>query len=176
MATNLVNVALVNFEVYDSSSNRYMGIADIELPEMNFVTAELQGAGLLGKTDMPIIGSLESISLKINWRVLDISPIELLANKEHTLTIYGAMQDYDAGDGTISVKPVKIECNGLTKTSSLGKFETAAKTETTTEIALNYLKITVDDDVKLEFDRFNYIYTVGDYDYLEKTREALGFD
>lgn len=174
MSTNPVNVALINFEVYDSSSNRYMGVADIELPEMSFMTAELQGAGLLGKTDMPIMGSLESISLKINWRVLDTSPIELLANKEHTLTIYGAMQDYDAGTGAISVKSVKIECKGLVKTSSLGKFETAAKTETTTEIALNYLQITVDDNVKIEFDRFNYKYKVGSDDYLDKTRKALG--
>ena len=175
MAVNIPS-ALINFEVYDSESKRLLGSSDIELPEISFMTAELQGAGVLGKTEHPIMGAVENLTLKITWRVLDGASIKLLANQTQDLMICGAVQVHNATKGTMGVKAVKVECSGLIKSSSLGKFEGAAKTDTTTELNLDYLKITIDSTEVLEFDRFNYKYTVGAYDYLDKVRDALGFD
>lgn len=164
---------LINYEVYVDST-RYLGHADVELPEINFSTAEINGAGIAGKSDVPVTGFTESLELKINWRTLVKRPLVLLKPTAQKLSIRGAMQGFDSKNGVVKITAVKVDVIGRVKSTSLGKFSPANQTESNTTLLLDYLKISIDGNEVVEIDRYNFKYIVDGVDYLSDVRSALG--
>ena len=50
---------LVQFYVFDSD-NLMIGVADLTLPDLSYMSETVKGAGIGGEIDLPIIGSLQS--------------------------------------------------------------------------------------------------------------------
>ena len=57
---------------------------------------------------------------------------------------------------------------------TLGKFERASETESESTLNLDYIKIEVGGKEILEYDKFNFFFTVNGVDYLAGTRTAIG--
>ena len=174
--TNVVRLNLINYEVYDETdgSERLLGTASVDLPEIEFMSADLKGAGIAGELNFPIIGHTNSLSCTLHWMSIHSDLTKLSAPGSHIVTLRGALQRYDAGLGTIEVSPVKITFRTLPSKATLGKFEPGEMTESENEFSINYLKMTVDGVELLEIDKLNYVYRVNGTDYLADTREALG--
>ena len=165
---------LINFEVYDGESNRQLGLANVELPELTFMTTEINGTGMAGKIEAPILGHFESFEIKLVWRTIFDKPLKFMEQRSVMISLRGAMQDYDSALGTLKVTPVRIDARVQPKGLTLGKLEPGEQTETENLFACDYLKITVDDKMMLEFDLFNYVYRTGVLDQLADVRAALG--
>lgn len=174
--TNLIRGNLQNFEVYDETdgSDLFLGIADVELPELEPLKTDLKGAGILGEVSSPVVGHFSDLTIGFNWRTIHRDLTELSAPYGHKITTRGAIQNYDAGTNQMVVSPVKITVNGLPSKTELGKFEPGETTESKTELTVTYLKIDVDGVTIFELDKYNYKYVVNGVDYLAATREAVG--
>ena len=174
MATiNLVRDKLVNFEVF-KEGDRWLGMADVTLPDIGYKTATLSGAGIGGEIDMPTPSQTESMQLEINWRTINGDVTELLQPRAHDLELRGANEHYDAGTGELKYESVKINVRGLPVSGGLGTLKPADHTESKNTLELLYLKITIDGEKKVEIDKLNYIHFVNGTDFAEPIRNALG--
>jgi P2 family phage contractile tail tube protein len=168
-----VRAQLVNYEIFDGDGTRLLGTSTIDLPELNSLTAEIAGAGIAGKIDMPTVGMLESLTVTLNWRSINPDFVDFSVQRAVDLLCYGAAELYDHAEGELNVEQIKISIRGIPKKGTLGKFEPATTTDTKNEIEVIYMKIEVAGEEIIEFDKVNYTFVVNGIDYLADTREAL---
>ena len=173
MAINNINEQTINYEVF-VEGNRALGTASVDLPEINYLTSEIKGAGVAGQLDVPTLGHLESMEMTLHWRSIFERPTNLLAQNAIMLSLRGAMQLYDAATGILKALPVRIDARCLSAGLTLGKLEPSEQTDTESTFKIDYLKITIDGRKEFEHDAFNYIHEVDGTDYLAGVREALG--
>ncbi len=173
MATNAIPEKLIAFRVYLDSVD-LLGVADVDLPDIEFMTESVSGAGIAGELDSPVLAHTQSMTLALNWRTITDNAAALAAPKGHHLDLRGSIQYHDAGEGRLVPKPVKLVVKGLPKKLGLGKLETGKAMETATELEVYYLKLTIDGEDRLEIDKLNYKFVVNDTDYLEAVNQHLG--
>lgn len=167
-------ISLINFECYNAG-NRLLGLATIDLPDIESMTAEISGAGIGGKIDWPVRGMFENIATTLHFRVVyEGSGQYLSQGSGHMMSLRGASEEYDASSGERKVMPIKIDLRGHSSKLGLGKLEPGTDMESELEITLDYLKVTIDGKEVLELDKFNYIYSVNGVDFLSDVRDALG--
>lgn len=169
----IVNETVVNFEIYELG-NRLLGMASIDLPEINFNTSEVSGAGVNGTLDVPVTGSTESLELTLKWRTLYKDPVRYMRHNVINLSARAALQNYDSGKGKVKISPLKIDFRGRLKGVTPGSLKPAEQMESETKIECDYLKITVDGKVTCEIDKYNYRYEVNGVDFMSDVRRALG--
>ncbi len=164
---------LISYKIYNESKEM-LGIAEITLPELSFMSESLKGAGIAGEMELPTLGHFQSFTFTINWNVIESENIKLLAPKTYHFDCRGSRQSHDTGTGIIQEGPIKILLRGIPKKVSLGKLDPAAKTDTSAEFEAVYIKIWIDEKEVVEIDKFNFICKINGVDYLEKVRKNLG--
>lgn len=170
---NVLRSNLIIYEVYYGTS-RLMGTSTIDLPELNYINAEVSGAGIAGDFNMVSPGMLDNLEMTLHWRTIHGDLSKLFAFKAHTLTLRGAMNNYETSRGTLSQPAIKIVVRGLPQKMTLGKFERASETESESTLNLDYIKITVGKKAIFEYDKMNFVFKVNGVDYLENTKTAIG--
>ena len=151
-----------------------VGVADITLPKISYMTDTVSGAGLAGEIETPTMGQLSSMEFGINWRTINKSLIRLAAPDFHSLEFRGAQQVLDKEHEELTIESVRVVVRGLPKETDLGKGQTAAKTDSATTLECTYLKVEVDGDTVVEIDKLNGICLISGTDYWCAIREALG--
>lgn len=163
---------LINFKIYKDGNN--VAVADIELPNIEYMTETLSGAGIAGETETPSIGQLSSMTTTLNFRTLYAGMSDFIAPQGTMIDCRGSIQEYDNSTGKIIPAPVKVTMMVLPKSTSLGKFEVASATDTSSELEVTYLKLFVNNSLIAEIDKMNFICNIGGKDYLEEVRDHLG--
>jgi P2 family phage contractile tail tube protein len=171
--SNIIPEAGITFSVYYDGED-LIGLAEGEFPNLEAMTAEIQGAGIAGKHEAVILGHFNAMSLSLTWRNTTDAFIKLTHQRTHNLDLYGAQQDYDAGLGEYKEKKVHVFVKAIPKTLNIGKLAVAEMTDTKAEFSVTYLKLEIDDKERIEYDPFNYIFKVDGVDYLAGVRSALG--
>ncbi len=160
------------FQLYENATD-YYGIADIQLPELNQITEEIDGAGVAGKYTSVIIGHLEAMKMTLNMRNPTAIAYQLFTPEEHQLDLRANMQERDHVKGVhnVAVKHV-IKARPLNlKPGKVGMYTTG---DASVEYAVDYFATYIDGKEVLVADPFNYIYRVNGKDYLEDVRKNLG--
>ena len=174
MATvNEIPETLTNFEIYEDGT-RLIGLANVTLPEMNQITSEVSGAGVAGKIEVPVQGHFESMEVTLKWRTIFKTPLTLMKSGGTQLSCRGAMQHYEAAEGTVKIVPVRCDVRARHTSTNLGEFNTGEQTETETKLVCDYVKLLVDDKTIIEYDALNYVYIVNGTDLMSDVRSALG--
>ena len=65
-----VRFANINYEIY-AAGNRFLGNGEVSLPELEFMSVDMSGAGLAGKFSAPIKGFVDSAELEITWHTIN---------------------------------------------------------------------------------------------------------
>lgn len=151
-----------------------VGVADVTLPKISYMTDTISGAGIAGEVETPTIGHLGSIEFGVTWRTINADLINMAAPVIHNIEFRGAQQVINPGDELFTVEPIRIVVRGIPKEVDLGKGQIASKTDSENTLEVIYLKVEVNDKTELEFDKFNYICNIGGTDYYQLIREALG--
>lgn len=170
---NKVPERLINFRVYNDS-NDLLGVATVELPEIEAMSDTVSGAGIAGEVESPILGHYSSMTTTLSWRTIEKAAMTLAAQKSHAVEIRGSQQIYDAANGVYSTVPVRVSMRITPKTVSLGSFEPGATTDTEQEFEVLYLKVFINGKAVLEIDKYNYVAKFGDEDLLQSVRADLG--
>ena len=175
MATsNLMKGFTDNFEVYYDSV-RQLGIVNIDIGDFKPKTVTITGAGILGDFNMPSAPNMENMETTLHWRTITGDLTVLSQDKAHTLTLMSSQRNYDSGTGLLDYQGIKIFFRGLPANLKLGKLEQAASTESDNTFVVDYLKLFMNGQELLEFDRFNYIWKVNGTDHTASIRSNLGY-
>ena len=171
--SNPVPERLINFKVY-TDANNLVGVATVDLPDIEAMTDTVSGAGIAGEVDSPILGHLSSMALTINFRTITDGGLKLTGQKAHQLDFRGSQQIYNAGTGEYSSAPVRVSVRAIPKRTALGSLEVGSTTDTELEFELTYMKVFINNQEMIEVDKYNFKFVVDGVDYLESVREDLG--
>ncbi|UZP67655.1 phage major tail tube protein [Desulfovibrio mangrovi] len=167
---------VIAFSVY-SASKVCLGIVDVELPSVEFMTDTISGAGIAGELESPVIGHTKALGVKLKFRSVTRQTASLLAPVRQQLDLRASVQSraMDKG-GDLVTAPQKIVIGGMVKKHSLGKLETAKAQDCEVELDADYLKLTLDGEDILEVDKFAMVFKVNGTDYLAAVRSDIGME
>lgn len=134
---------LTNFRVY-KDGNQYMGIANADLPQIQFMTTSIKGSGIGGEIDSVVLGHLQSMQTKINFRTPTPESLGLAAPKAHELDFRGSMDYYDNAGGRHKIVALKVWIKGKPKTVPLGKLEPGATMDSEVELEVLAVGVFID--------------------------------
>ena len=164
---------MTGFEVYHEGT-RLLGMATVDLPEFTFKTNTLNGPGIMGDLDFPGLGHTESLEITLHWRTINDDLAIFAEQKAHDITLRGSQQNYDQANKQIASEAVRIDFRGLTKQTSLGKFEHVEQTDSTSVFEVVTLHIYIAGVQKIKYDKVNYICEINGVDYLKDYRSNVG--
>ncbi len=174
MGVNVVPERLTAFRVYLDGTTDMAGVADLQLPSLENMTETVRGAGIAGEYESPTVGHFGSMVLTINWRTVSRDMLKTLRQRAQRFDCRGAFQEYDAGAGEYVIKQCRTVVQGISKKVDIGKHDTGATSDGSTEIEVLYLKVSIDGRTVVELDKLNYICVIDGVDYLRDVRKALG--
>ena len=154
---------LIDFAIFSSGRELY-GYADVTLPDIEFISDTIKGAGIAGEVDLGVLGQTKAMNMSIKWNTIDKDVTDLASQKVHDIEIRGAQQLYDSAKGELVPEAVSVYAKVMPKKIGLGKFEQASKTDTSTEFEIVYFKITVGGKTRTEIDKFNYVCVINGVD------------
>lgn len=149
-------------------------VNDIQLPDIEFGTDTIKGAGILGEIDWPSIYSPGSMTFSINNKMDMQITNSLIAPVLQEFDVRWTGDVFDTNNVRISVDSHKAIIKGLPKKLSPGKVEAGASQDGSNEIEVLYYKKVLNGVTTLEIDKLNHVFRVGDTDYGAQIREALG--
>ncbi len=101
-----MDAGIINFAVYEDGSE-YLGIAKISLPELSNKTLTVNGAGIAGDVDLPVIGHRDAMRITINFLDAPDAAFKLAEQRVHTLDCRVAHEQYDTTASKLAVRGFK---------------------------------------------------------------------
>ena len=166
----------VKYTVYNRNGKVPKRIADtteITLPDLEYLTETLSGAGINGEIDLPTLGQIGAATLSISERSLGENSIEISEPKTQNLELRWAVMALDEATGTVQTVDKKLIFKGLPKKLTLGKLAPNSAEESAIDFEMLYLKYIVRGVVKIEIDKINDVFKVNGVDYNAKISNVL---
>lgn len=172
MAKSNFTEQITGFKLYENENDFY-GIAEVKLPSIAQITADMDGAGVAGKYTSVVKGHVEAMKMTITLRNPTDIAFKLFTPVDHQLDLRVNLQERDSVKGVhdVQMKHV-IKCRPINLDP--GKVANYATGDASAEFAVDYFATFVDGKEKLVVDPFNYIYRIDGVDYLEDVRKNLG--
>lgn len=170
----LIPEKLSNYMLYTDGSRTQTALVDVDLPELQFMTETISGAGIAGEIESITAGHTSHLTLGLNIRALIGEDFTLLEPRAYNLEIKAGIQSFDKTAGKIEQGKLSIFARGIPKTMSLGKVSVGKATDSKKEFAVDYLKVEYDGEEVLEIDKLNMICKIKGVDYLADLRAAMG--
>lgn len=168
-----IDELVVNFAVYEDA-NEYLGMAEASLPDLEYMSEEMSGAGIGGNVEEIIIGHLSAMTATLNFRTVCKSAVRLLEPRVHKIDLRVAQQQTDNRTSGIEVISLKHIMRVKPKKTALGKVAAASTADVSGEYAVSYYAMYMNGKKITEVDPLNFICTINGKDYLEEVRRALG--
>lgn len=170
---NMIVPEVINlFNVY-SDGEKQIGVTnEMTLPEFPGMTATINGAGIAGEYEVPVVGNFQSIKLTIPFRSLIHSSIDFTdPMKVQNLTIRGSLQVTDKGTGVSDYCGMRLVVRGRALSFNPGQLKQGEAMNASVVIECMYLLYEVDSKTLVELDKWNGIYKVNGKDLMEKARK-----
>lgn len=166
----------IKYAIYNRKGKIPKRIADtteVTLPDLEYLTEILTGAGINGEIDMPTLGQIASAVLSIAARALGEHAIEISAPETQHLEIRWAVMEMNEATGAVEPKDKKIIFKGVPKKTALGKLAPNSAEESSVDLEMLYIKYISGGVERIEIDKLNDVYKVNGVDYNEKIRNML---
>jgi uncharacterized protein len=154
--------------------NRFIGMADVTLPNLQNLTDELKGAGLGGAINVPVVGHYQDWSCTMNFHTITKEGVELMRQDGQKIEARAGIQYMDAGTHALSIGAWRFVLGVLPRGFDLGKLEVGTKSSNAVEVAVIYIKGVLDGAEMFELDKINLIARVLGTDYAASIRSAIG--
>ncbi len=160
-----------SFNAYHNGTKLIGVTGSVTLPNLDAITEEVSGAGILGTYETSIPGFYSSMSQEIQFRVLDEDIFSLMNPSELVdLTFRGSVQSTVSSTGALTKNNIRIVERGRLKSFTPGKLELGKQMEASVTLELLYILIEVNGNKKLEYDKLNSVFVVNGKDLLEEER------
>lgn len=171
--SNLTNIPEVinNFNAYHNG-NVMIGVTGaIILPNLDAITEEIGGAGILGTYETSIPGFYSSINQEVPFRILDEDIFSIMDPTELVdLTFRASQQSTVKTTGALEYKGMRIVQRGRLKSFSSGTLELGKQMNAIVTLELLYYLVEIDGKTMLEYDKLNSVFVVNGKDLLQKVR------
>ncbi len=169
-----MNEQTITYRVYYNGTD-FLGIASLELPNIQYMSETLSGSGIAGEIDSPTIGMTQSMQLKMTFKSADKAVYDVLNHDTTPLfECYASVQKLDETTGIRSDIPMVVRVVGHVKSFNLGTWETGKLTDNEVELEVVRLEVSQDDSEILCIDKMSMIYRVNGDDKLASTRSHIG--
>ena len=105
---------IINYAVYEDGSE-YRGIATVTLPDVNLKVLTVNGAGIAGDVEMPVIGHIDAMTGTINFLDAPEAAYKLAEQRRHLVEFRVAHEEYDETAGKLVPKGQKHICEIIPK-------------------------------------------------------------
>lgn len=166
-------VKLANATIY-YQGQELLGVADAELPKIEFDTESLKGLGIAGEIEVVNPAYLKPMTAKLKFNTTTKSFAKLTAPKAHEIEIYGALEDKDTETKDIKIRQVRAYFKASAKSVSGGKIEASKAMDSEIELTIYVYKLEIDGQMVYEIDPENFVLRIDGQDYLQEVRTALG--
>ena len=163
---------LNNFNVY-GGGHKYIGVSsEVTLPNFEFMTETIDGAGIGGEIEEAIEGSFGSLETETTFQNISTEMFDFIT---HTgiVTYRGSMQMTDTAMQTNDFQGIVVTTKGKVKSFELGTLKKGGKGEPKVVRELTYCKITIGGKAVLELDKYNLIWKLNGVDRLQKVRSQI---
>lgn len=164
---------LTNANVYIDGSS-YLGKAEeIDLPQIQHVTAEHKALGMIGVAEF--FSGIEKMEARIKWSSLYPDALRKAANPTQSVQLQcrASLEDWTAS-GRTAEKPVVVFLTASFKNFPAGNFKAHENAEFESNLSVTYVKMEVDGGEVVEIDVLSNIYKVNGVDILANYRANLG--
>ena len=157
MARGNIPNGLIDAELYINGSNNLAGIAEVELPNVEYATITNEQFGLTSENEVPLIGHFKKLEAKIKMDCVDKSLLSFNNLEPILIEIKGAKQSTNrATHGTV-VDGIDATFKGMIKKMSGFKTKPGAKLETDFDMSVTYYKLEIGGKVIVEIDVLNNV-------------------
>lgn len=159
------------FNLY-KGGNKLIGISgEVELPGVTLLTDTLEGAGVGGNLDTPVIGLTDQLDMTVPFQSINSHMFQIMDPTESVdLTLNGAIQGQEASTGKIGYTELSIAVRGMVKEFTPGTVKAGAKMESSIVLSLTYYKIVLGGKTVLEIDKLNDVFVINGKDILQEVR------
>ena len=165
--------AYIDFEVYEGKTN-FAGIARATLPNINFLTQQITGAGIAGNVEAVLTGMVDAMTLGLEFRSATDAAVSLMTPVKHDIDLRVAEQYWNTVKQEKEVLADKYVMTIIPKNFQPGAVAPASAADTSGEYSVYYYAGFKNGKKLWEIDPFNYICNIGGVDYMEPVRKALG--
>ena len=166
----------VAYRVYHQGSD-FLGIATLEMPQIQCMTETLSGSGIAGEIENPTIGITQSMTCKMTFTSITPEVFKALDWTQPALfECWSALQVTDDATGARTSIPYKVNVLGRAKSFPLGTQEQGKKHGNELELEITRLEVILDGQEKLLIDKLNFLHRVNGTDLLGKVRAQIGLN
>lgn len=166
----------VQFAVYNRDSGAPVFVQDttsVTLPNLEYLTDTISGAGIVGEIDMPTLAQLGSMTLEMALRRSNPQAIALLSPGSHEVEVRWVTDTVDSSTGAVTAVGAKQIIKGFAKSLEGGNLENNASQEANVILEVVYLKYIINGETVVELDKLNNVLVVNGVDYGKQIRENL---
>jgi P2 family phage contractile tail tube protein len=168
-----VDELVVNYAIYEDATE-HLGTTEVTLPDLEYMSEELQGAGIGGTVEEIITGHLNAMTTTLNFRTVTKSAVSLMEPRVHKIDLRVAQQQMNMRTSQTNITSVKHIMKVKPKKTALGKVASASTADVSGEYAVSYYAMYLDGKKVTEVDPLNFICMINGTDYLADVRKALG--
>lgn len=163
----------VNYAIYEDAVEK-LGTTEATLPDLEFMSETISGAGIGGEVEEIITGMLSAMTTTLNFRTVCTSAVSLMEPRTHKIDLRVAQQQVDSKSGNTKIVPVKHILKLKPKKTAMGKVAMASAGDVSGDYATSYFATYIDGKKVVEVDPYNFICVINGTDYLAEVRKALG--
>lgn len=164
---------LVSYRMFEDSTE-YLGMVETTLPDIEFMTATISGAGIAGEVEEVIAGMLKSMRISLKFNTFGENARKLATPVDHNIDLREVQQIRNRTTGKIEMQKVRHNLVVTPVKIGLGTLKTASTTDPSGDYAVRYYAQYVDGQKMVEIDQLNYICVINGVDYLADVRKAMG--
>lgn len=168
------SAGVINCAVYEDGSE-YLGMARVTMPDSTNKTFTLNGAGIPGDVDIPVMGHKDAMHATFEFIDSGLGAHKLSEDRRHLIDLRVAHEGFDATAGRLTVSGHKYVMTFVPITRSGGELAPATAQSRTVEGSVLAIKEFIDGKLVQDFDPLNFknIDATGK-DALADVRRALG--
>lgn len=167
-----IPTVLNNFNTY-GNAHKYVGVAaEVTLPNFEYLTETIDGAGIGGEIEEAIEGSFGSLETETTFQNIGQEYFDYIT-QTGLVTYRGSMQMTDTATQTNDFQGIVVITKGKVKSFDLGTLKKGGKGEPKVVRELTYCKITIGGTNVLELDKYNMIWKLNGVDRLQKVRSQI---
>ena len=138
-----MDAGVINFAVYENGSE-YLGMAKVTMADINSKTFTVNGAGIAGDIDIPVLGHKDAMRATFEFTDCAAGAYRLATERRHMLDLRAAHEEYDPVKGMVVVKKYKHVLEVIPVSHSGGEIAPAASQGTSVECTVLSRKDYVD--------------------------------
>lgn len=157
-----------NFNVYNDAAKVMGTTGEINLAELQAMTAPISGAGILGEYTTSVTGMFQSMSQEIPFRMIDKDFFEMLNTGEQSKIVLrsSVQQRNRETGGTLSTAAMRFVFRGHPTAAKFGTVKKSDLMNAAITLEVTYILVEIGGETMLELDKLNSVYKVAGKDLM----------